>query len=881
MKRILLITSLFFNAALFAAGTATVVRAHPYLTRGLEKESLIGMYFNTEWNSAKMGDFSVRFRCEKCSPSDISDIEVWKMPNEVAYSFCEKQAIKLEAKIVENVSGNVKIVQFSDFPTIQDDPICTINPERSRLSSDYVWITAKINPDIAVEAKIYTDIVESSISVSGDCEVVNGVAKAPHRVFPYYYKSGAYFRQDKVSGTSCAPLEDETSARLKSLNDIILINDLEPVYNAETKTISTTWDKRRNNTAGVKYVQGLRDAYHPEAMVRIGLTKGEPIAENSRYPLSLAIETEEGRSSLVNQIVSLMSELKVDGLDIDWEYPGMKSVWNAEHTKLVADFDSVETWKKDWHNYGLLMRDLSAAFFDHGWVLSMCTNLGYLMPSYTANIMPSEEVRQNYYAVLHVPDYIDSMAYGDKDINASPLVMQKAIKVITECGVKNRRIVVGQAIYSFEHGNRGWDWDVKRLMEQEPYKSDIFRRYDTDVVYVTETGASEATKNVFEGPSSYHAKIAWCRENDMGGAMSWGYYTDINWDGSVANTTLKTGLMSLGRHHAKSLPMIANLPVAPKKEGDIYLVETEQDWNWLATHQNVQAQLTEDITFSCDPMMIADWTGKLDGQNHTLTIPNDVWIVHEASSGLFKWIRGGTVKNLIINLEGRVITRASRWNDIMVEKGSNDSSCSNDVYVGVLAAEVRASSTLENVTINIKDCAEVQGIYRTGALAGNVFASTGVTLNIKNCRICNKGLVRNLNINTSETVLSLDANAKVDSLVGHVQHPFGANIYFTDVFAINPDKTISIVNSSDSIEKLEDAFIVEYYVENYVLNGHNKADFKLSIQIDDAGKPIVTAPEGFNGTIKILGAETLDGEWSENNPDAKFFKAELLIEDFR
>lgn len=878
MKKFLLITSLFFNAALFAAGTAIVVRAHPYLTRGLEKEALIGMYFATEWNSAKMGDFSVCFRCVDCSPSDITNIEVWKMPKEVAYAFCENQAIKLEAKVSENVSGNTKIVRFSDFPTVQNYPIYTINSEKNRFTSDYIWITAKINSDIVAKAKIYTDIVESQISVSGDCEVTNGVASSPHRVFPYYYKSGAYFRADRVTDKECKPLQDETKKRLESLNDLILINDLEPVYDAATGKFSTTWNTRkktdgtiRNNSASMAYVKSLCKENHPSAMVRIGLTKNDTkmtMNGETAHPLAFAVSTPKYRAQLIAEIVKIMEETGVDGLDVDWEYPGVNS----------GSFTTNATWERDWHNYGLFLRDLAAVFFDHGWVLSMCTNLGWTMPSDAT--MSSN--RTKFMGVLHVPDYIDSMAYGDPTLNAAPLVMQKAVKAITDCGVPKRRIVVGQAMYAYEVQNPGWDSVVEWLKEAYPDAEVNYqqRRWDADLVWkhrqaTKADGTLVSTeKETFEGPSSYHAKIAWCREHDMGGAMSWGYYTDVVWEDEH--------LMSLGRHHAKSLPMIANLPATPNKEGAIYLIETEQDWNWLAKHQNVQAKLTKDITFSCDPMMIFDWTGKLDGQNHTLTIPKDVWVAHETSSGLFKWIRGGSVKNLTINLGGRVITRASRWNDINVEKDSEESTCQDDVYVGVLAAEVRASSTIENVTINIKEGAEVQGVYRTGGLAGNVYAPDTAKLVITNCTVSAKGTVHNLNINSSETVISLSDDAEVSSLVGHVQRPPNVSaitIYITNAFVINPDNSVSMLDSSDKLVAASsnqvDAYLLNCAVDDLPTK---KAAFKLSITINDAGKPVVSAPEGYNGTLKILGAVDLTGPWSEDfSDDVKFFKAELNL----
>ena len=76
--------ALAFAAALSCAvamanGTATVVRAHPRLTRGLVRESLIGMRFDNAYGGY-LSAFDVHFRLVNCTKADITDIRYWKQP---------------------------------------------------------------------------------------------------------------------------------------------------------------------------------------------------------------------------------------------------------------------------------------------------------------------------------------------------------------------------------------------------------------------------------------------------------------------------------------------------------------------------------------------------------------------------------------------------------------------------------------------------------------------------------------------------------------------------------------------------------------------------------------------------------------------------------
>lgn len=836
-----------------AVGTATVVRAHPRLTRGLEKESLIGIRFDDNYGGAP-STINLHFDFKNCNRSVIKSIEVWYQKSP-AYAFSSDD----EKNRLLQTSLDSDDLEISDL-------MQWIYPKNQNNSdSDYLWIVAAIDPDIPAAAEIRVSITNDEISLAGNKYVVkNGKAKAPHRVFPYYYRSGAYFRQDRVTANSCAPLENETASRVKALDDIILINHLDVTY--QNGVVGSNWTDA--DTSGVEYVKGLRDTYHKKAMVRIGLTKGTVSSEGETYPLSLICANEEARQELIRQIIDLMERLGVDGLDIDWEYPGVKSVRN-EKGNLVAGFDSNEAWERDWHNYGLLMRDLSEKFFDRGWVLSMCTNLGWSMPS-DATMSAN---RTKFMNVLHVPDYIDSMAYGGQPLNASPRVMiDKGIKCITDCGVPKRRIVVGQAMYAYENGNPGWSGVVNWIKKQ--YGDDKIRWWDAD--YVLRDGT---TKETYEGPSSYQAKCNWCRANDYGGVMSWGYYTDVAWNGD--------DLMSLARHQAKSCwPIASKTWPTPEQDSEgWYLLKSESDWFWLRDNSKVKAKFAADITLEHDPLPIESWQGTLDGNGHKLIIPRDTWLCYDDNPALIRTLNG-TVKNLTVDLYGRVVSRASRWNDTACTTGENTLTTPlNDHCAAVLASRARWGANVDNVTIVVHAGAEVQGPVRTSALIADVFVSQGNKALITNSKAIIEGTVHSLARNTAESDIAVTGKL-VGSLIASASVGTGSTVtidncavYSESGLANIGEKANAIAATITSGVDVRDAYLLNGDLDKLA---EQKAAFKFTSEdlekLMEGVKLTTINGVEFNGKLTILGASALDGEWRENLEGAKFFKAVLTLE---
>lgn len=133
---------LFGSLLAEAAGTATVVRSHPRLTRGLEKEALLGIRFDDNWGGAPSA-LNLHFDFTNCTRSVIRSIEVWYQKSP-AYAFCPNdEANRLVRKSLD--SDDLEIAGLTQW----------IYPKnQNNADSDYLWFVAAIDPDLPATAEI-------------------------------------------------------------------------------------------------------------------------------------------------------------------------------------------------------------------------------------------------------------------------------------------------------------------------------------------------------------------------------------------------------------------------------------------------------------------------------------------------------------------------------------------------------------------------------------------------------------------------------------------------------------------------------------------------------------------------------------------------------
>ena len=748
--------------ATYTQSTAVVVRAHPWLTRGLDRESLIGIRFwggiGGQYGGPLKQPITFRFQLKDCTREDLGKLLLWYLPYDPAPYGWREGLGQMPGTITENVLSDS---EFTLTYTPKNSDQWIYPRTGTRTESDYIWLTAAINPAISRDAEIRVSVDNKQIHLQDGTYAVDNNLKdgavAPHRIYPYKYRVNAYLRDDRMAAATARPNfqrdvfsgdgtpegeAKEARLRTSNLTELTLI-DVFPIYNAETDTFELSWDRKLesgswlvNDTLGLERLKKFRDLYHPKARIHFSLTKdGHPQGSASRINEHTLDSMNTGtafrasvlghavgdkyRLAFVDTLVKHMETYGLDGLDVDWEYPN--TIRNVGNTVNNDEF----------RKYGRLLRDLSEAFFNHGWELAMCTNLGYQMPN------------GNDSAILAVPDFINSMAYGGSPLNASNQVMSNAVNLLTNRGVPKRRIVVGQAIYSDTSYHLGWD-EIANYLRRDGSKG-YFSRLDSDTYWINWSyNGNTGSYHTYTGPTTYRAKCNRIRIEGYGGAMSWGYYSDTRWG--------TDDLLCLAQNQAQAIwPHDYLWPTPPEQDSEgYYLLDSEDDWFWFRDNPDNNVRLAGDITFTHDPLPISTFSHTLDGNGHTITLPKDVWLCTFDNTALFQSITG-TVKDLTVVLEGRVVCRADRKNDSSVYT----SSVAGDGRAAVLAAVLIDPGKVENVTIRIAEGAEVQGAKQASAVVADVWhEGNGDWLVMTSVRVKIDGTVRNLADNSGGTTFN-------------------------------------------------------------------------------------------------------------------------------
>ena len=760
--------------ATYTRSTAVVVRAHPWLTRGLERESLIGIRFWGVEGAYGGGLESVTFslRLENCTLDQLGNIQLWRMDFNNNYGFYEPNAIRLDGTQgtlteTQTEEDTYTFTFKGDGNASEGSPDWFYPHTPGRVESDYIWLTAEIDPAISRDAKIYADVTDSSISIGGcvyqvDHNLKDG-AVAPHRVYPYKYRVNAYLTAGSLNRNDLGQvLNDHTAERLEGLTDI-MIATAKVNYHSEDDTFQMNLDAD-NYGKSLRKLVDLRDGTNQS-----GLNGGNIKAPNVRVYLSvdkagrltLASDTttnkgesyetsvlghavgDKYRLAFVDHLVELAKDYKLNGVDFDWEYPNL----NANGGMLSPR----DKWG-EYGKYGRLLRDVSEAFFNEGLEVAFCVNqTGWAMPT-----------SGNFSAAA---DFVNSMAYGPWPTFLGNDVMKQGLSVCSGWGVPNRRVLVGQSIYSSAHYHFGWS-EIRGKIRRD--HADYFTRLDCDTIWESwqhynDKGKLDRTGNFinFTGPSTYRAKCNRARMEGYGGVMSWGYYSDSSWGDA--------DLLSLGRNQWQAIWPHDYLWPTPERDpdDDFYLLDSEEDWFWFQDNPDNNVRLAADIIFTHDPLPIPTFSHTLDGNGHTITLPKDVWLCTFGNTALFRSL-SGTVKDLTVVLEGRVVCRADREADKNVMGGNTMPSgqfysatqthagtVTGDGRAAVLTASLSNPGKLENVTVRVAEGAEVQGAKQAAAVVCDVWhGSNSDWLAMKGVRVEIDGIVRNLADNSGGTTFN-------------------------------------------------------------------------------------------------------------------------------
>jgi chitinase len=257
--------------------------------------------------------------------------------------------------------------------------------------------------------------------------------------------------------------------------------------------------------------------------------------------------TKESRSRFIDSAAKFIERYKLDGLDIDWEYPGMAGATN--HFR-----------PEDRRNFTLLLREFRARFNHDQRKLGRTLLLSFAAGSSSDYIAHTELAR-----VARYVDTVNLMAYdyyepGSEKIsgNHAPLYTDPAdpkrvssdrsVQEFEQAGVPARQIVLGVPFYGHVWGNVGPR--DHGLFQPGVAVPNAFANYGNIVSSMIGHGYTrywDAAASVpylysdqkhefvsYEDPESLTFKCAYVRRKGLAGIMFWDYTGDPT--GALLNT---------------------------------------------------------------------------------------------------------------------------------------------------------------------------------------------------------------------------------------------------------------------------------------------------------------------------------------------------------
>ncbi|MFF2157385.1 glycosyl hydrolase family 18 protein [Paenibacillus chitinolyticus] len=246
-----------------------------------------------------------------------------------------------------------------------------------------------------------------------------------------------------------------------------------------------------------------------------------------------AVLTNEARDTFTNSIINYIKKYKLDGVDIDWEYPTIDAT--GEMTAR----------KEDKHNYTLFLQMLRDKLNQLGladnkyYELSMAAGAG---PSHL-KALEAEEISK-YLDNFNIMTYDYSGGWVQKtehhtNVYGPGLSMETVVKRFIDAKVPANKIVVGIAFYSHlwtdvqSTANNGLG-QAATGSGNTPTYNEILEKYNAANGYVRYWDDAAKAPYLFNGstwlsyddPESITAKAQFVQDQGLGGAMFWEYSMD-------------------------------------------------------------------------------------------------------------------------------------------------------------------------------------------------------------------------------------------------------------------------------------------------------------------------------------------------------------------
>jgi len=310
-------------------------------------------------------------------------------------------------------------------------------------------------------------------------------------------------------------------------------------------------ERRENDGANVTALIGLRKA-NPTLQILISVGGGG----NGSAGFSDMAITAEGRKKFVDSAMAIVEKYELDGVDVDWEYPGYT---NAKDTTVRAE---------DKQTYTLLMKELRQRFnkeekrLGRPLVTSSATGATQKWLDHTDMRAASKWMSSvnmmcyDWYESAAKNTGHDSPLYTSA-ADPKQISIDKAVKMNLAAGVPQRKLVVGIPFYGrkwtgVETTNSGlWQpipargadivyGDVAPLVNAQGFVRYWDATAEAPYLYNSET----KTFITYNDAEAEAARTAYVKKMGLGGLMFWQYGGD---PGNVLLDAIDAGFANPGR----------------------------------------------------------------------------------------------------------------------------------------------------------------------------------------------------------------------------------------------------------------------------------------------------------------------------------------------
>jgi chitinase len=302
-----------------------------------------------------------------------------------------------------------------------------------------------------------------------------------------------------------------------------------------------------NDAKNFEVLSGLR-ASHPHLNILISV--GGWTWSGGFSDMAL---TDESRRRFVDSAVEFVRRHNLDGVDIDWEYPGLPGIGNPYRPE-------------DKENFTALMTGLRAALDKEGAAQKRRYWLTFAAGANVPECLDHIEIGK----VQAVVDFVNLMTYDFREAESDVLAghhsnlythpaddkqlsADRAVREYLAAGVPPAKVVVGVPFYGhvwaevkpvanglYQPGKpprERIDASYGNLSAQLINKNGYARLWDKKAQAPYLWNASKRIFIAYEDPESLRLKCRYIRDHKLGGVMFWEYYADPT--GSLLDTLYK------------------------------------------------------------------------------------------------------------------------------------------------------------------------------------------------------------------------------------------------------------------------------------------------------------------------------------------------------